>query len=317
MAPRPLTWRSLRPGLLASAVIVALALAVLAFARVGSVRGKTYSFFVATDEATSVMPGTEVWLAGQPAGVVRDVHLRVPPSDTARPVLLHLDVRRDYREQIRRDSRVRVQPSGTMVGAIVVSIEPGTPRAPPLAPGDTVLAREIDPDQFRHDVSRVAEGGAAVIENLKDIIGEIATTRNRVSAIGADRSSGLVVALRHADDLARRANVASGTLARLGEDDPLRTRARRAMARADSMLRAMSSPVGTLGRMGSDTALLVALRDARDELSIVRLQLDRPAGTAGRLTTDSALAVQMRALEVGLGETIAEVKRHPRRYLAF
>jgi hypothetical protein len=63
--PRQHHWRELTGGMIAAAVIAALTIAVLMFARVGGLHGKKVTLYVVTREAPGVLAGTDVWLAGK------------------------------------------------------------------------------------------------------------------------------------------------------------------------------------------------------------------------------------------------------------
>jgi hypothetical protein len=55
--PHQLHWRNLKGGIIAAAVIAALTLIVLVYARVGALHGKKVTLYVVTDEAPGVWPG--------------------------------------------------------------------------------------------------------------------------------------------------------------------------------------------------------------------------------------------------------------------
>jgi len=73
MAYGPPPWRKLTGGIVALVAIIGGALAIIAFARVGSLRGDTYTAYIVADQANGIFKGTEVWLQGQKVGVVKGV----------------------------------------------------------------------------------------------------------------------------------------------------------------------------------------------------------------------------------------------------
>src|SRR6185437_12005331 len=108
--PRVEHWSQLRIGLIVLAGIIAAVAAVLSFARIGALHGKTTRLYLVTDMASGVLDGTEVRLAGTKIGLVRSVELRPPATDTAERVAIAMDVLDPYVRYIRRNSDVRVQP---------------------------------------------------------------------------------------------------------------------------------------------------------------------------------------------------------------
>src|SRR5512138_567856 len=101
---RNLEWRDLKLGAIGLTIIVAGALSVLLFARVGALHGDTTDIYVVTDEAPGVLNGTEVWLSGEKVGLVRDVHFRSVNTDTLKRLAIHLEILSDRMPFIRKDA---------------------------------------------------------------------------------------------------------------------------------------------------------------------------------------------------------------------
>src|SRR6476660_4666694 len=108
--PRQLHWSELTAGMVAAAVITALVLVVLFFARVGALHGKKVTLYVVTDDASGVLAGTEVWLAGEKEGLVTDVTFRPPSTDTLERVLVITEVLEEAMPNVRRDSYAQIRP---------------------------------------------------------------------------------------------------------------------------------------------------------------------------------------------------------------
>src|SRR5215212_120485 len=162
------TWRDLIPGLAALAGIVAAAVAVLLFARIGQLRGKTYELWAPTSRARGVMKHSEVWLEGQKVGVVRDVHFRDATADTSERLVIHLEVLTRYRDQIRRDSYAQVRPGGSILGSPVVFVSSGSVGATPLRDGDTLaMLPQGDTEGMTSQVALASREFPRIIENVK------------------------------------------------------------------------------------------------------------------------------------------------------
>src|SRR5215217_3211070 len=155
---RNLAWRDLKTGVVAFATIVALALGILLFARVGALHGDTTNIYVVTDDAPGVLDGTEVWLSGQKIGLVRDVHFRSVRTDTLQRLAIHLQILSDRMQYLRRDAYADIRPGGNLIGSPVVWISSGTSNAPALTEGDTLV--EISTGMMRPVGERVEALGA-------------------------------------------------------------------------------------------------------------------------------------------------------------
>jgi hypothetical protein len=318
MPPRRLTWKRLAPGIVTLVVLLVVTLAVLAFARVGTLKGDTYRLYVLAEQANDVIKGTDVWLDGQKVGAVAGVGFRSVQVDTSARLLVSLDVLRRYQPFIRRDTRVDFRNGGSLIGATVVYLHDGTARTPALRDGDTLaLAQEIDTDAMSAAVAQAGREFPLLLRNLRQIGADLRRTSGHVQTVATEDEGSARLLTVHASRFTQRAFAGNGTLPLLLRDTTLGARAARAAAHADSLLRIVGAMRQTPGRFGGDSSLLAQLSDARDALSIVRLRLRREEGTAGRLRADSAIYRQLGVLERQIGLTIEDIKRDPARYIAF
>lgn len=120
MAYGPPPWRKLLGGVFALVIIIGGALSIIAFARVGSLKGDTYVAYIVADQANGILKGTNVWLQGQKVGVVTKVGFR---SDSTVQTVLQVEVMSPFKPFIKKDSRVEFKPGGTYVGAQVVALD--------------------------------------------------------------------------------------------------------------------------------------------------------------------------------------------------
>src|SRR5579872_7403373 len=116
---RPRTWRSLIPGLLTAVALAGTLVCVLLFAKVGSLHGPRIHLYVATDNATGVIRGVDVWDSGEKIGSVIGTMLRPVTVDTSQRVLVHIEILRDVASRIHRDTRAQIRPGTSMLGAPV------------------------------------------------------------------------------------------------------------------------------------------------------------------------------------------------------
>ncbi|HEY8794086.1 MAG TPA: MlaD family protein [Gemmatimonadaceae bacterium] len=310
MAYGPPSWRNLAGGIVALVIIIGGALSIIAFARVGSLRGDTYTAYILADQASGIFKGTDVWLQGQKVGVVKAVGFR--PGSAVQTVL-EVEVLSPYKQFIRKDSRVEFKPGGTFVGAQVVALRVGSSTAPVLEAGDTLTrVSVIDPDFRSNELTAAGQDLPEIVTSLRSIGSDLSKTQSQFNSL-AEHRSGLQLVIKHMAQFTLRKK---GTLTLLARDRTLNERARLALERADSLLDFAREP-GTLSRIKSDSGLRKALAGARTELDSVRIRIAREDGAAGRFLSDAQLQRDLEALSNEIAHTLADFTKRPERYAPF
>jgi ABC-type transporter Mla subunit MlaD len=316
MAYGPPPWRKLTGGIIALVAIIGGAFAIIAFARVGSLRGDRYSAYIIADQASGILKGTEVWLQGQKVGVVRNVGFRALPTDTMVQTVLQMEVLSQYKQFIRKDSRVEFKPGGTYLGAQVVALRIGSRTAPVLEAGDTLTrVSVIDPEARSIELSEAGQDLPEIVSSLRAIGGDLSKTQTQYGSLG-EHSSGLQLIMTHVAQFEKRNAGRKGTLSLLSRDNALASSARLVITRADSLLRFTEEP-GTLKRFKSDTGLRAALAGTRAQLDSVRIRIAREDGAAGRFLHDNALETDLQTLSDQITRTLASFSKRPERYSPF
>lgn len=315
---RSLRWKELVPGILGAAGILGLVLAVLLFAQVGAARGETMRVYTAVSSVKGIMRGTEVWLAGMPVGIVRDVVFLPPSVPPERRLLVSLDVAERHRPFIRRDADVQVRAGGSIIGSPVIYITGGSPRSRPIMAGDTLIARTSgDLDAMTTRFGAASREFPLIMQNVKMIGTQLRAASGTIGAfrrqeggieLGGVQARGSRIAARLRDG--------HGTVGlALGGREALVARARAAMASADSLRQLLAAGNGEIGRFRRDSTLLREAESVRDEISIVRALLDESRGTAGRVLNDRALRLELARADTAMTRLFADIKSHPLRYL--
>ena len=320
MPAKSLRWSDVFPGAIALAVVLALVFAVLKYARVGRVRGDTVSLFASTGAARGVMAGTtEVWLEGQKVGMVKDVGFRPIGIDSARRIILELEVSKDALRYLRRDSYGQIRAGGNLIGAQVISLSAGTNAAGPITEDDTIPMRgQGDTEAVSAQLALASKEFPAIIANIKTLGTHLDSARGTAGAVLNDdhgaRELGRFTG--QASGLMTRARSGEGTIGLFMRGDVM-ARARSAMARADTLRQLVSSGETSIGRFRRDSTLLRQVADTRAELSIVQALLAEPRGTAGRVLADSAAQQELARVTREMGLLFEDVKKNPMRYIAF
>jgi ABC-type transporter Mla subunit MlaD len=318
---RRLAWSDVRGGLLAILVIVAASVATLKYARVGALRGGTIRLYALVGEARGILKGSEVWLSGQKIGKVADIQFRSPSlADTATRLLLALDVLDQYRGLMHRDAEAQIRSGGSVIGAVVVYLTPGTVAAPLLRDNDTLRARaQRDLEGATVGFDAATQEFPAIMKNVKELRPQLEVTQGTLGAViheGMAQRGQISATVTKVGALRSRLSGSHGTLG-LTMSGGVRARVSRVLARTDSVRALLSSSSTSLGRFHRDSTLLGEVTDIRNELTTLRAQLDEPRGTAGRVMHDSAVASALSDAHREMGLLVADLKKHPLRYNPF
>jgi hypothetical protein len=313
--PRQLHWRELRGGIIAASVIAAVVLGVFLFARVGALHGRKVTLYVATAEAPGLLPGTEVWLAGQKEGVVTDITFQPVTVPESQRVLITTQFLTEALADVRRDSYAQIKPGGSMIGTLVVAISPGTVGARPLHDRDTIYTRQ------RTAVASLADDITSigpVVDSLGSATKELADKIARpIGTVGNYRASGFPDLADVSAGMSSMSAKATGGKGVIPRSASLRARASHAMAAADSIKTLMTSNRGSLGRFSRDTTLVTKASHVMAEVDTLRALISDPVGSIAAAHPDSVLAKQLAQTHVLLAALIKDAKAHPLRYIRF
>jgi hypothetical protein len=311
MPPRT-SWSTLLPGLIALAVVFAIAVGVIAFGGVARVRGDTMRLFVVTNQAQGIIGGTDVWLVGQKIGTVEGVEFRGPTDDSAR-VVLKLSVREADVGQVRHDSRVTLRTGGNIIGPAVVWITAGTPGAPAVRAGDTLRASpQRDLELATAQIGILTEQLPLVLADVKTIMGHFRNRRGTIGQALADNGDGEVARFRYELDRFRSRDFGSALLPTAAMD-----RARIALARVDSIRALVSSPSTSFGRFRRDASLQATVASIRDEIAVVRARMDSSEGSLPRWSRDSSITRALANAQREMKLLSDDIRRRPGRYINF
>jgi hypothetical protein len=315
--PRQLHWSELSGGVIAALVIAGLVVIVLLFARVGALHGRKITLYVVTDDATGVLPGTEIWLGGKKEGVVKDISFRPPTTDTLERLIITTDFLKEALVSVRRDSYAQIKPGGSLIGAPILYISLGTRDSPPLRDGDTIRTRPTGAiASLAQDIGKIQPEISALASEVKALNAKAASQAGTVGSIRAHGLPQMPELNARMSQLSGRAMNANGTIA-LAARNNLMERASQAMAGADSIRTLMSSSRSSLGRFRRDTTLTTKATGVLARLDTLSALLSDPMGAIGGAHPDSALnheAARSRSL---LDSLIKDAKKHPGRYISF
>ena len=318
--PKSLGWRDLKPGVFVFGALLVTTAATLKYARIGRISGDTIRYYAAFAAARNVMGGTDVWINGAKVGRVKRVTFANPSADTTHRVVLELEVREKFRDQIRENSSAQLRTGAKLMGPTVVYISAGSSDARVVPENDTIVGTSGgDMQAVTASFGEVAREFPQVMANMKVLTSSLSSTRGTIGALtGLDAPKRFEALVDNASRLTDRARSGEGTLALAMERGALIARAKAASAQADSVRALLASDRTSLGRFRRDSTLLRTVTALRDELSIAQALLaTQPGGTLARFGQDSIIAVQTAERARLMGELVTDIKRRPMRYLPF
>jgi phospholipid/cholesterol/gamma-HCH transport system substrate-binding protein len=318
---RRLVWADVRGGLLALLVLLAISVGTLKYARVGALHGDRIRLYVRAGEARGLLKGSEVWLLGQKVGLVTDVRFQPPGvSDTASRLVVAMEVQQRYVDALRRDALAQIRPGGSLIGAVVVYLSPGSATEPPVRDGDTIGAKpQADIEGATARFGAAAKELPAILENVRTLRSELQATEGTAGALlnqGTAASGQLQASAAQMTRLRIRVGRARGSVSRL-MDGSLSARASGVLARADSVRLLLASSSGSLGRLRKDSTLVTEVVEIQADLARVRASLTESRGTAGRVLHDSAAFSALGDVQHEMSLLVADMKKHPLRYNPF
>jgi ABC-type transporter Mla subunit MlaD len=302
-------------------VLAAISIATLKYARVGALHGDRIRLYARTGEARGILKGSEVWLLGQKVGLVTDVRFQAPSvSDTSSRLLLAMEVQTQYTDAIRRDAVAQIRPGGSLIGAVVVYLSPGSTTAPAVRDGDTIQTRpQADVEGATARFGAAAKELPAILGNMRALRAELQATQGTAGALLNEETSARGQLRAAAPQLARlrnRVGAARGSVSRL-MDGALGAQASVVLSRVDSVRTLLASPDGSLGRFSRDSTLAPQMAHIQAELAQVRASLAESRGTAGRVLHDSAAFSALGDVQHEMSLLVADMKKHPLRYNPF
>lgn len=314
---RRLSWSDVRGGLIALAVIAGAAFATLKFSRVGALHGDTVHVYALVGHAAGLTPGSEVWLSGQKIGKVARIEFLPVSRDTSVRLLIDMQVLTEYLPAIHRDATALIRSGGSIIGAIVVYLTPGTTQTVAIQNGDTIVAKPSSTlDEAKTQFGAATHELPVIANNLHEIVRDLHETRGTIGAVMNGKAlQALSQTKFNMVHVASRSRT-PGTVS-LVMQGGLSTRAGHVMARVDSVRALLGSSRTSLGRLRRDSTLMVEVADIRRELADVQRSLDESRGTAGRILHDSGMTNALAGAQQEMTLLFADLKKHPFRYISF
>jgi phospholipid/cholesterol/gamma-HCH transport system substrate-binding protein len=250
------------------------------------------------------------------AGSIKDIKFLPPDADTSRNLKLIMEVDRKLSDQVRQDSRARIQTSG-LLGDKLIDITVGTPRYRELHEGDTLLVvPSLDYDVVMQQASGAITEVVRLTRDLSRVTGSINRGEGTLGQLVNNRQlyDQLNATLLQTSSLMARLENPRGTVGRLLDDPALYNSLTRMIAGGDTVLRQINSGTGSVGKLLRDDTLYIRLNSVVARADSLVSTMANGKGTMNKLFTDQQLYDQLLKTVTELNNVLVEVRRDPRRY---
>ena len=311
-----ITWDQLKVGVLILVALVIIAASIVKLGQAGNLFGKRYRLVAFVASASGLRVGGQVTVAGQVAGSVKDIKFLPPDTDTTRNLKMVLEVDRKLSEQVRQDSRAKIQTSG-LLGDKLVDISVGTPPNRALHEGDTlIVVPSIDYEAVVQQASGAIAEVVRLTRDLSKVTGGINRGEGTLGQLVTNRQlyDQLNATLLRTSSLMARLENPRGTVGRLLDDPALYNSLTRMIAGADTVLSQINSGTGSVGKLLRDDTLYVHLNSVVARADSLVSTMASGKGTMSKLFNDQQLYDQLVKTVTELNNVLIEVRRDPRRY---
>lgn len=314
--PGQIRWMQLRVGLLAAAVIAAVAFMILRLDSVGSLFGSPVEFTVRLTDGLGLREGSQVTVAGLPAGVVSKLTVTPVRHDSGTVVAARVRMNAEQFALLRTDSRSRVRALG-LLGDRLLDFSPGAPNRPALKASDT-----LDAESFAElgDLFSAADTALRAVTEVSADLHLMASKLKRgdgtVGRLFTDARlyDTLLMTVRRADQVLAQVQSGKGSLGRLLRDTLLYGSVTSAAVALDSAASMLNDRDGVIAQLQRDTAFLTRLRRATTGVDSLVRGLNAGRGTMGQLIVERELYDRLLRVTAALDSLAADVKRNPSRY---
>jgi phospholipid/cholesterol/gamma-HCH transport system substrate-binding protein len=347
---KEIQWAQLRVGIMVTASLIVLGVAIfLISGQIGFIASK-YTLVAYFPSAEGLRHGSEVDLAGIPAGNVAAIRVS-PYNDRRRSVEIRLKITRKFQDQIRADS-VANQTTAGLLGDAFIDITRGSPNQP-VIPNNGVIQsnQEADIKQVEANANDVVTNLNQLSRQLTDITDQItkgqgsigkllydetfydrlnrtlAATRSLVAGVqnGQGTLGKFVVdpavynkteaTLDRLNQLIDQVQNGQGTLAKLINDPALYNQLEDVTAKANTLIDNINKGQGTLGQLVTDRQLYDRVNSTMGHIDAITDRMQQGTGTLGKLSTDPSLFNNLRDSSESLKEFLVEFRKNPRKYL--
>lgn len=276
---------------------------------------RTYTLFINLNNTAGLVDGAPVTLAGYKIGDVKAVEFVV---DNNKPVIrVSLRIKKDYKEQIRSDSKVTITSIG-ILGDKFVDISMGTPAAKSVSENSFL---EVEPtfslDNLARNIAPNMDKFNSIMDNLKSVTDSISKGKGTVGELINNRSAilGINSAIRKIDLALNALNSNRGSIGKLLKDTTLYEGLSSTASNLKRISEGLNGGHGTLGKLITSDSLYTSLVNSSGQLNRFIGRTQNDSTVIGGLLSDRKLYNDINSLIKELNLLISDIKAHPERYV--
>jgi phospholipid/cholesterol/gamma-HCH transport system substrate-binding protein len=310
------TWEQLKVGVVILVALGVLGIAIYKLGQAANLFHRRYELIAYLPNATGLVAGGTVLVAGQFAGTIKSIDFLPVDNDTTRNLRLRMAIDASLRDQIRSDSKAKVRTLG-LLGDKVIDISIGTPRYGMLREGDTIaVSPSLDYEAVLAQAAGAVNDMVDLTHDLRSLTTGILDGKGTVGQLMTNRAlyDQFVGTMSRANTMLTKLQNPNGTFARLLDDPTLYNRFISVVTSADSLVVSLNDKNGTIGKLLRDDSLythFVSMAQAGD--SIMKA-LSNGQGPVARLLNDPTLYDRLNKLTTDLGTILEDVRKDPHRY---
>ncbi|MES3032849.1 MAG: MlaD family protein [Gemmatimonadota bacterium] len=314
--PGQIRWMQLRVGIVAAVVLALLAVAIVRLDAVGSLFATPVEFTVRLNDGLGLRDGSQVTVAGLPAGIVSDLAVTQGAAGAGPVVSARVTMNAEQFALLREDSRSRLRVLG-LLGDRLLDFTPGSPGRRALTPNDTLL---VEAFAELGDLFAVADTAmravSSVSTELRLVAARLQKGEGTMGRLFTDAAlyDTLLRTVRRADQVLGNLQSGRGTLGRLLRDTTLYGSVTSAAVALDSAASLITERDGLIATLQRDTAFSLRLRRATAGIDTLVRGLNGGKGTVGQLLTERELYDRLLRVTAALDSLAADVRRNPSRY---
>ncbi len=308
-----IVWARFKVSIVVTMALLILFITVFFSGAIFNLFAPSVTLTVEMNDVAGLRNGAPVWLLGVEIGTVESISI----SQTG--TIVKLSVEKNKLDLIHADAAASILTMG-LLGDKYVSINPGSPQAPPIDP-DKVIPGKVSPG-----MEQIIEYSAKSISKVESFIVQLDTLMSNIQ--GGDgnlarllKDSTLYDNLTSTMDnfriLTQWMLTEEGTFRKLIEDPTLYRSVTKAGESISEFGDRLNDSSGTIYKLTQNAELYSNLNQAAESLSSILQQIQQGQGPAGTLVSDKELASELSATISSLNRMVEDIQKNPKKYFTF
>lgn len=276
---------------------------------------RTFNLYINLDNTAGLVNGAPVTLGGYKIGDVEAVEFVAVNSRTN--IRVKLRVETQYKNQIRKDSKVRITSIG-ILGDKFVDITIGNPDEEPIVDNSFL---EVEPvlslDNIAKNIAPGLESFNKAMENIKNVTDSISKGKGSVGELINNSSTieGLNRIIKKIDVTLTAIQNKNGSLNKLLNDEELYNNLSATAQDLKVFSENLNNGKGTLGKLITNDSLYNNLNNSTKQLDILLQKTQSDSTVIGGLLNDKKLYRNVNEVILDLNKLIIDIKENPDRYI--